>query len=111
MPTKYQVFVDNLSGFTWCPALGGDTFEEAVEAIKNGHGHSQHWMYYIYILHQERILFWGARTDVYRHVTTVAGAQVNPISIRHKEGMGYALTTWESLRSGTADWLFADKLW
>ena len=104
MPTKYQVFVDNLSGFTWIPALGADTLEEAVESIQNGYGHSQHWMYYVYVLHQERVPYWGARTDVYKHVKAVAGSLVEPIYIRHKGGLNYALTTWES------GWLFGDNL-
>lgn len=110
MPTKYQVFVDNLSGFTLVPALGADTLEEAVDAIQNRPGHSQHWMYYIYVLHQPRVHFWGAKTDVYKHVKAVAGSLVEPISLRHKEGLEYALTTWESLRSGVADWLFCDNM-
>ena len=103
MPDKYQVFVDNLSGFTWLPALGADTLEEVVQAI---HGQSirQHWMYYIYVLHQERVPYWGARTDVYKHVKAVAGSLVEPIYIRHKGGLEYALTTWES------GWLFCDNL-
>jgi len=104
MPTKYIVFVDNLSGFTWVPALGADTLEEAVEEIQNRFGHSQHWMYYIYVLHQERVPYWGAKPDIYKHVKAVGGSLVEPISMRHKEGLGYALTTWES------GWLFADVL-
>jgi len=111
MPTKYQIFVDNLKGFTWCPALGADTLEEAVQNVTEYYPTpSQHWVYYIYELHQERVIFWNAKTDVYKYVKTVAGSLVEPISIRHKEGLNYALTTWESLRSGSADWLFADIL-
>lgn len=110
MPTKYQVFVDNLSGFTWCPALDADTLEEAVQNIKEKPPH-QHWMFYIYVLHQERVRYWGVSTDVYKYVKAVAGSQVDPLSIRHKEGLGYALTAWQIINSGSVDWLFADKIY
>ena len=103
--TKYQVFVDNLSGFTWVPALGADTLAETVEAIQNRPGHSQHWMYYIYALHESRVPLWGTKPDVYRFVKAVAGSLVEPALLqRCRGGMEYALTTW----SGPPDWLFCD---
>lgn len=103
--TKYQVFVDNFSGFTWVPALGADTLAETVEAIQNRPGHSQHWMYYIYALHESRVPLWGTKPDVYRHVKAVAGSLVEPALLqRCRGGMEYALTTW----SGPPDWLFCD---
>jgi hypothetical protein len=107
MPTKYQVFVDNLSGMTWCPTLGADTLEDAVENITEScPTPSQHWMYYIYILHQEKVTYWGATTDVYRHVKAVAGTLVKPETVIHKRGLEYALIKW----SDAASWLFADIL-
>jgi hypothetical protein len=108
MPTKYQVFCDNLSGMTWCPALGAETLEEAVSNIQEGavgqRSPSQHWMYHVYILHQQKVPYWGAKPDVYKHVKTVAGALVSPTVVRRKEGLQYALTIWEE------GWLFADNL-
>ena len=107
MPTKYQVFCDTLGGMKCCPALCADTLEEAVQNIQEGvgpHTPSQHWMYYIYELHQERVPYWGAKPDVYKHIKAVGGRLVSPVSMRHKEGLLYALTTWED------GWLFADVL-
>ena len=106
MPTKYQVFCDNLSGMTVCPALAADTLEEAVANIQDGvvghHSPSPHWMYYIYVLHEQKVPFWGAKPDVYKHVKVVGGALVSSAAVRHKEGLHYALTTWDD------SWLFTD---
>jgi len=90
---------------TWCPALGGETVEECIDSIQNGVGStlpSQHWMYYIYVLHQQKVPFWGAKPDVYKHVKAVGGALVSSIAVRYKEGLHYALTTWND------SWLFTD---
>ena len=102
MPTKYQVFVDNLSGMTWCPALGADTLEDAVENITESYPTpSQHWMYHVYILHREKVPYWGAKPDVYRRVKSVAGSECK----KGGRGLDYALTVWED------SWLFTDKMW
>lgn len=103
MPTKYQVFCDNLSGMTCCPSLGADTLEDAVQNIQEGTS-SQHWMYYIYVLYQERVPYWGRKVDVYKHVKALGGSFVTPMAVRHREGLLYTLTTWEE------GWLFADVL-
>ena len=101
MPAKYQIFCDNLSGMSYCPKLSGNTLQECVKSItENG---SPHWMHYIYVLHEEKVPYWGARPDVYLNVKAVAGRLVEPISIRHKEGLQYALTLWDG-----SSWLFAD---
>lgn len=102
MPDKYQIFCDNLSGMTWCPNLGGNTLKECVQSITEQS--SQHYIYYIYELHQENVSYWGVKPDIYRYVRAVAGRSVEPINIRHKEGFYYALTIWED------NWLFADCL-
>ena len=99
MPDKYTVFCDNLSGMTWCPTLGGGTFEECVDSIQN-RGVSQHWIYHIYVLHQEKVPYWGAHPDVYRCVKSVAGSE----SRGRGRGLEYALTIWEG------NWLFTDKM-
>ena len=108
MPTKYQVFCDNIHGMTWCPDLCADTLEEAVGNIQDGvvgsHSPSPYWMYYVYVLHEEKVPYWGCRADVYKHVKAVGGPLVSPMSVKHREGLLYALTNWE------AGWLFADKL-
>lgn len=103
MPTRYQVFCDNLSGMTWQPALGGETVQECIDSIQNGVGSvipSQHWMYHIYILHHNNVPYWGKKPDVYRYVKSVAGSECK----RGGRGLDYALTIWED------DWLFTDKL-
>jgi hypothetical protein len=106
MANKYQIFCDNLSGMTWCPNLGGNTLEESIQNIKEQLSQSsQHYMYYIYALHQENVSYWGQKPDIYRYVNAVAGRSVEPINIRHKEGLYYALTIWEEDK-----WLFADRL-
>ena len=104
MPTNYQVFCDNLSGMTWCPALGAETLEECIDSIQNGVGStipSKHWVYHIYIFHKGKVPYWGKRPDVYRFVKTVAGSECK---IQKSRGLDYALTIWED------NWLFADKL-
>jgi len=110
MPTKYQVFCDDMSGMTWCPALGGETIEECVSFIQNGVGSvipSQHWMYHIYDLHSEKVRG-GKKIDVYKYVKSVAGSEC-------KKGGGcldYALTIWEDSRlKKEGKWLFTDKIW
>jgi len=103
MPTKYQVFVDNFSGMVWCPALGAETLEEAVSNIQEGvgsHMPSQHWMYHVYVLHHQKVPYWGAKPDVYRCVKSVAGS----LCKRGGRSLDYALTVWED------SWLFTDKM-
>lgn len=108
MAPKYQVFCDNLSGMTWCPTLCADTLEEAVknvtEGLSDGSLPPQNWMYYIYVLHQEKVPYWGAKPDIYKYVRAVSGKHI--IYTHHTEGLLYALTTWQA----EAGWLFADKL-
>jgi hypothetical protein len=108
MPDKYQVFSDGLSGFTCQPRLSADTLEEAIQNIKegtsNGYVPSQFWMYYIYVLHQEKIPYWGARPDVYKYVRAFSGQHVT--YTHHTQGLLYALTTWDEDNV----WLFTDKL-
>lgn len=107
MPTKYQVFSDNLSGFTFCPSLCADTLEEAVqnitEGLSDGRVPSQNWMYYIYVLHSEKVPYWGAKPDVYKYVKAVSGKHLTYTN--HTQGLFYALTTWDD-----NSWLFTDKL-
>lgn len=104
MPTKYQVFVDNLSGVMWCPTLGGETVEECIDCILNGNLvplPSQHWMYYIYVLHQEKVPYWGKKPDIYKIVKSVAGSECK----KGGRSLDYALTIWEE-----DTWLFTDKV-
>lgn len=107
MPTKYQVFSDNLSGFSPCPSLCADTLEEAVknvtEGLSDGRLPSQNWMYYIYVLHQEKVPYWGAKPDIYKYVRAVSGKHIT--YTHHTEGLFYALTTWDDNL-----WLFTDKV-
>jgi hypothetical protein len=98
MPDYYQVFCDNLSGMTHCPALGGETLQECFDSIQNG---SQHWLYHIYVFHDGSVPYWGKRPDVYRFLRTVAGSQCK---IQNSRCLDYALTTWED------NWLFTDKM-
>jgi len=107
MPTKYQVFSDCMAGMTCRPALCADTLEEAVknitEGLSDGHVPSQSWMYYIYVLHQEKVPYWGAKPDVYKYVRAVSGKHLT--YTHHTQGLLYALTTWDD-----NCWLFTDKL-
>ena len=44
MPDYYQVFCDNLSGMTHCPALGGETLQECIDSIQNGKEAYTKWL-------------------------------------------------------------------
>ena len=101
MDAKYIVFQDGLSGFKWIPHYGGDNLKEVVENIQNGK-ESQHWMYYIYIKHEDNVPIVGTRFNTYKYVKAVAGSRVENVKSSAHE---YAITH----HSSTA-WFFSDNL-
>lgn len=109
MPDTYIVFQDNLKGLTHIPALSGATLKDTIQNITEGcvgcPMPSQHYMYYIYTVHREKVPLFGSRFDVYVIVKDVAGSKVDLHAARCKRGLDYALTDWSDV-----GWLFADKL-
>ena len=99
--------MDNIKGMTICPALGADNLAEAIQNITEGcvgaQQPNQHYMYFIYALHMERVPFFGTRVDYYRFVKTIAGSKVEPVLQNHRVGLEYALTAdWDT-------WYFTDS--
>jgi hypothetical protein len=113
-PAKFIVFQDNLTGMTHVPKLDGNTFADVSNNITEGVGAyvpSQHWMYFIYMLHEDNVPVYGNRWQVYRYVKAIAGSKVEPIFQNHRSGLLYALTKeGMSYNNGDPAWFFSDKL-
>jgi len=114
MTPKFIVFQDNLTGMTHRPQLDADTFADASNNIREGvcgYIPSQHWMYFIYMLHEENVPVYGGRWKVYRYVKAIAGSKVEEIFQNHRAGLLYALTTKDMYYDGgNPAWFFSDKL-
>jgi len=114
MTAKFIVFQDNLTGMTHRPELDGNTFADVSNNITEGVGAyipSQHWMYFIYMLHEENVPVYGNRWKIYRYVKAIAGSKAEPIFQNHRNGLLYALTNNSmSYESGNPAWFFSDKL-
>ena len=107
---KFIVFQDSLKGMICLPPMESDTLEEAINYIHEGvvgmRTPSQMYMYYIYQIHTNQMLYLNNRVDVYRYVKSVAGSQVEPIFINHKTGLQYAI----DIGIDDYDWIFADNI-
>ena len=101
MPVEYIVFQDGIAGLKMKPQLSSDTLADAINLITNGR-EGQHWMYFIYRLHAEKIPLFGTRFDCYRYVKAVAGSEA--LTAPNKQGLEYALThEWDA-------WVFTDDI-
>ena len=79
----YVVFQDSFNGFQYIPQMDSDNLLEVIESIHNGCvgllKPSQHFIYFIYKMHETNLPILGTKFDTFKYIKAVAGSKVkNP---------------------------------
>ena len=102
----YIVFQNNFKGFQQMHAMSADTLQDAIQNITEGcagcRTPSQHFVYYIYRLHESKVPLYWTHFDVYKYIKAIPGSFVTK---PHTDSHEYALTHQTSMA-----WLFTDDL-